>query len=100
MGNSTAIKTRPRGNVYLWTPDPRRTLGGNVTVGSMPLPRLETCGKGCSRLWGRHVGVRNGGEINEPVPAEGGTRIVPIGDAAPNVEGDFLFEPGRGGGRL
>jgi hypothetical protein len=45
------------------------------------------------------VRVRNGGEINEPA-AEGGTRIIPIGDAMPNAEGDFLFEPGRGGGRI
>jgi hypothetical protein len=43
--------------------------------------------------------VRNGGEINE-LAAEGRTRIVPIGGAVPNEEGDFLFEPGRGGGRI
>jgi hypothetical protein len=46
------------------------------------------------------VRVRNAGEINEPVLASGGTRTVPIGDAVPNAEGDFLFEPGRGGGRI
>src|SRR6202048_3264712 len=100
MGNSPAMKNIPRGNVYLWIPDPRSTLGGHVTVRSVLLPRLDTWNEGRGRLWGQHVRVRNGGEINEPVPAEERTRIVSIGDAAPNAEGDFLFEQGRGGGRI
>jgi hypothetical protein len=83
------------GNVYVWIPDPRSTLGGHVAVKRVPLPRLDTSD---GRLWGWHLRVRNGGEINEP--AMGGTRIVPVGDAMPNAEGDFLFEPGRGGGRI
>src|SRR6267378_2200414 len=87
------------GNVYVWIPDPRSALGGHVSVRSVSLPRLDTCGEGRGRLWGRHVRVRNGGEINE-LAAEGRTRIVPIGGAVPNEEGDFLFEPGRGGGRI
>jgi fungalysin metallopeptidase (M36) len=99
MGD-TAITIMPRGNVYLWTPDSRSTLGGHLAVSSVPLPRLEACGDGCSRLWGRHVRVRNGGEINEPLPSGNGSRIVPIGDARPNIDGDFIFEPGRGGGRI
>ena len=100
MGNSPAMKNMPRGNVYLWIPDPRSTLGGHVTVRNVPLPRLDTWNEGRGRLWGQHVRVRNSGEINEPVPAEERTRIVSIGDAAPNAEGDFLFEQGRGGGRI
>jgi hypothetical protein len=85
------------GNVYVWIPDLRSTLGGHVAVRRVPLPRLDTSGS--HRLRGRYVHVRNRGEINEPV-AGSGTRIVPIGDAMPNAEGDFLFEPGRGGGRI
>jgi hypothetical protein len=46
------------------------------------------------------VRVRNGGEITEPVASNSGSRIVPIGDALPNAEGDFIFDPGRGGGRI
>src|SRR3984893_14674636 len=100
MGNSPAMKNIPRGNVYLWIPDPRSTLGGHVTVRSVPLPRLDTWNEGCGRLWGQHVRVRNGGEINEPVPAEERTRNESIGDAAPNAEGDFLFGQGPGGRQI
>jgi hypothetical protein len=94
------MATMPNGNIYLWIPDSRSSLGGCVTVSRVPLRRLDTYGEGCGRLWGRHLRVRNGGEINEPLLPNGETRIVPIGDAVPNAEGDFLFEPGRGGGRI
>jgi hypothetical protein len=94
------MDTVPRGNVYQWTPDSLRPLGGYVTVGKVPLPRLEAFGEGPVRLWGQYVRVRNAGEINEPVLAEGVTRIVPIGNAAPNADRDFMFNPGRGGGRI
>src|SRR4030088_2837465 len=100
MENSPAVKTIARGNVYLWVPNRRGTLMGRVIASRVPLPRLDTCGEGCSRLWGQYARVRNGGEINEPLSAGGGSRIVPIGDALPNVDGDFMFEPGRGGGRI
>jgi hypothetical protein len=96
-GKHTATTTMHHGNVYVWSPNPRSALGGHVAVRRVPLPRLDTCSSG--RLWGQHVRVRNGGEINEPA-TESGTRIVAIGDAVPNAEGDFLFAPGRGGGRI
>lgn len=89
-----------RGRVYLWSPDPASTRGGSVGVSIEPLPRLDLEGEGRGRLWGRHVRVRNGGEINEPDLTSGGVRVLPIGDAQPNAEGDFLFEPCGGGGRL
>jgi hypothetical protein len=38
--------------------------------------------------------------LPEADPINGRMRAVPIGDAKPNGEGDFLFEPGRGGGRM
>lgn len=89
-----------RGRVYLWTPDPRRSLGGYVTASVVSLPRLE-CGAGePRRLRGRFVVVRNGGAVNEPDRASGGARACRLGDAEPNPEDDFLFEPGRGGGRI
>jgi hypothetical protein len=46
------------------------------------------------------VVVRNGGALNEPDPVSGGVRATRLGDAEPDADGDFLFEPGRGGGRL
>lgn len=96
----TLMNTMPRGRVYVWAPGPGGTLGGSVMASIEPLARLDREGEGRGRLWGRHVRVRNGGEVNEPRPANRGVRSVPIGDASPNQEGDFVFEPGRGGGRL
>jgi hypothetical protein len=98
--DGTAMKPMTYGRVYLWIPDPRNTLGGHVAVSRVPLPRLDTWVEGRSRLWGRHVRVRNGGEINAPLVSNTGSRIVPISDALPNADGDFIFEPGRGGGRI
>ena len=65
-----------------------------------PLLRVDPEGEGRGGLWGRHVRVRNGGAVNEPDPISGGVRVLPIGDARPDAKGDFLFDPGRGGGRL
>jgi hypothetical protein len=87
---------RRRGRVYVWTPDPTSALYGRVTETVVPLLRLDTDGEGNGRLWSRHVRVRNGGAVHEPDSATG----IPIGDARPNAAGDFLFEPGRGGGRM
>ncbi|HVH08232.1 MAG TPA: M36 family metallopeptidase [Gemmatimonadales bacterium] len=89
-----------RGRVYLWTPDPRRSLGGYVTASVASLPRLQCGASEARRLRGQFVVVRNGGAVNEPDPATGGVRACRLADAEPNAEGDFLFEPGRGGGRI
>ena len=88
------------GCVYLWTPDPARPAGGYVTASVVPLVRLENGGGSPARLRGRFVVVRNGGAVNEPDPSTGETRASRLADAEPNVDGDFLFEPGKGGGRL
>lgn len=88
------------GRVYIWTPDPSNSLGGRVTATIVPLLRLDMNGEGSGRLWGRYVRVRNGGAVNELDSITGKVRAVPIGDAQPNAEGEFLFEPGRGGGRM
>lgn len=90
-----------RGYVYVWTPPgPSGSRGGRVTAAVVPLLRLETDGGQSGRLWGRHVRVRNDGAVNEPDSATGSVRGVSIGDARPNMEGDFLFDPGCGGGRM
>jgi hypothetical protein len=93
MENGTAMKPMTCGSVYLWIPDPRSTLGGHVTVSRVPLPRLDSWVEGRSRLWGQHVRVRNAGEMNAPLASKTGSRIVPIGNALPNPDGDFIFEP-------
>lgn len=89
-----------RGRVYLWTPERSGSLGGAVTAAVVLLPRLEAGGKSGVRLRGRFVVVRNGGAVNEPDPLGSGVRATRLGDAVPNAEGDFVFAPGRGGGRL
>jgi hypothetical protein len=89
-----------RGRVYLWTPQPDSYHGGQVTCAVVPLPRLDDAGKGQGGLYGRHVRVHNGAVINEPDPLTGRARPVALGDARPDAAGDFLFEPGEGGGRI
>jgi hypothetical protein len=85
------------GRVYVWTSDSREPLGGRVEKALVPLPDLTAQSKPC--LSGRLVCVRNGGWVN--VPDSGvGVRAVPIGDAEPDAQGNFCFEPGRGGGRM
>jgi hypothetical protein len=89
-----------RGRVYVWTPDPAHPLGGRVAREIVALPRLDPPTDGIVKLRGKHVLIRNGGEVNAPDPITGKPRAVPIGDAIPDPNGDFLFEPGRGGGRI
>ena len=64
-----------------------------MTATVEPLLRIDTNGAGTVRLWGRFVRVRNGGAVSEPDLATGSVRTVPIGDAQPNAEGDYVFEP-------
>lgn len=89
-----------QGRVYEWMPGPDHPLGGRVRLVTRPLPRLDAGGEGSLQLSGRYVHVRNGGMVPEPDPASGPIRAVSIGDAQPDAKGDFVFEPGRGGGRL
>jgi poly-gamma-glutamate capsule biosynthesis protein CapA/YwtB (metallophosphatase superfamily) len=89
-----------QGRVYFWTPDATLALGGSVRTVTVPLERLELAAHGALRLSGQYVRVRNGGAVNIPDEALGAPRPAPIGDAEPDANGDFLFEPGRGGGRL
>ena len=89
-----------RGRVYVWTPDPKHPLGGRVCREIVALPRLDPPINRIVKLFGKHVLIRNGGEVNAPDPTTGKPRAVPIGDAAADADGNFLFEPGRGGGRI
>jgi len=87
------------GRVYRWTPDPARPQGGVAEVAVVPLCNLSPPAAGAPRLRGTHVTVKNVGAIN--VPDRDGTPVPSaLGDACPNEDGDFLFEQGRGGGRV
>ncbi len=87
------------GRIYVWTPDCRELLGGRIEKAVLPLPGITSDAEGTPRLSGRFVCVRNGGWVNVP-DSNGGHRATPIGDAQPDEHGNFLFEPGRGGGRI
>jgi len=89
-----------RGLVYVWTPDRLTMLGGRIRASIVPLERLEDGGSAGTRLRGQYVEVHNAGAVNLLDPGTNQVRAVPISDAEPNAGGDFLFEPGRGGGRL
>jgi poly-gamma-glutamate capsule biosynthesis protein CapA/YwtB (metallophosphatase superfamily) len=86
--------------VYTWRPDILAPLGGRVEKAIVPLADLEREPGGAPTLSGPFVRVRNAGWINEPAPSGDSWRAVPIGSAPSDLNGDFLFEPGRGGGRI
>ncbi len=89
----------PRGRVYRWRPDPARPLGGVAEVAVVPLPNLLPTAGAPPRLRGAQVVVKNVGEINLPDGA-GAPYPSALGDAWPDEAGDFLFQQGRGGGRI
>jgi hypothetical protein len=89
-----------KGRVYLWTDDSGRGLYGHLTASVESLHHLDVSTRDASSLSGRFVCVRNGGAVYEPDPVTNDVRAVPLGDARPDSAGDFLFVPGRGGGRI
>jgi hypothetical protein len=89
-----------RGRVYLWTDDSDRGLYGHLTASVESLHHLDVITKDAGSLSGRFVCVRNGGAVYELDPITKFERAVPLGDARPDSTGHFLFEPGRGGGRI
>jgi hypothetical protein len=71
-----------------------------LTASVVSLRHLDVSANEAGGLSGRFVRVRNGGAVYEPDPKTKDVRAVPLGDARPDTEGDLLFEPGRGGGRV
>ena len=88
------------GRVYRWISDGDNPLGGRVRKSVVPLPALTLDPDGRPHLSNRFVRVNNGGGVHVSDPQTGMARAVAIGNAEPDESGDFLFEPGRGGGRL
>jgi hypothetical protein len=92
------VGSMKRGRVFTWVADSSRPSGGAARTEIVPL-EIESSSDGILRLRGDHVIVRNGGEVYVPA-SDGSPEPVPVGDACPNADGDFLFEPHRGGGRV
>lgn len=90
----------PIGSVYLWTLDAQKDCGGRVYKAFAPLERLTCDVAGDAGLQGQFVHVRNGASTNVLDEATGAIRSMPIGNARPDADGNYLFEPGMGGGRL
>src|SRR5438270_13522273 len=88
------------GRVHFWVPDPTRTLGGKIETTVVRLEHLDSEGPGKERLWGQYVCVRNAAVLNHPGSQADEVVAIPIGDAQPDHNGDFLFEPQRGGARM
>jgi poly-gamma-glutamate capsule biosynthesis protein CapA/YwtB (metallophosphatase superfamily) len=89
-----------RGRVYGWIPDPTNPRHGRIRTKIVALKGLDKQDEGKGRLWGRFVRVRNAGWVKERDRQTGEVRAVPLGDASPNSDGDFLFRPGYGGPRV
>ncbi len=88
------------GRVYLWAPDPARPLGGCLRLTVLPLARLHTDHERPPRLSGRFVTVHNAGVIPQWAADGSVSCAAPIGDAAPDTSGDFMFVPEDGGARV
>lgn len=89
-----------QGLVYTWIPERGSSGKGRAVQENVQLERLKARKDGDTGLHGRFVHVVNAGIIYEPDPSGGDPLEVPLGDARPDDNGDFLFEPGRGGGRI
>jgi hypothetical protein len=87
------------GRVYIWSHESGSRLYGSLSTALVPLLNLDSQRAGGCRLTGRYVDVRNGGALNGSDPFSGAVRQIPLGPARPDTAGDFLFDPGRGGGR-
>ncbi len=79
-----------RGRVYLWSPDPSAPAGGRIRAGVVPLGQLDSDDPDATRLAGRCVRVMNAGFVE----------TVGLGNAQPDEEGDYLFDPAFGGPRV
>lgn len=89
-----------RGLVYEWTPDASLPLGGSIDKRLVDLGALAFDGKVGSQLRNALVEVRNGGRRNRFDPKSGLYENVAVGNAEADSSGDFIFESGKGGGRL
>jgi hypothetical protein len=70
--------------------------GGSAAVSLVELQNLEP---GALRLHGRHVVVRNAGTVYQP-DETGRAVVAQVGDAQPDREGHYVYQQGRGGGRM
>ncbi len=88
------------GQVYISEPSESEFTGIRVRMATVPLLHLNAPSSTGTGLNGRYVEVVNEGRINEPDNDAPGFLSVAIGGASPDSEGNFLYDPAAGGGRL
>ena len=86
----------PLGRVYAWKVDPTKPAGGYISEDTVGLPNLEISQGNRGHLTGQYVSVRNDAFLKER-DSSNKSRIVAVGDAVSDSNGDFLFQPNRGG---
>lgn len=89
-----------QGRVYVWTTEKEGSFGRGIEKAIVPLQGIATEIAGQIRLESSLLRVRNGGSVNVLNSSTNTIRAIPIGDAEADHDGNFLFEPGRGGGRI
>ena len=89
-----------KGLVYRWISDAGRPAGGLLVRGVVDLGPLDFGPDGRAILKNARVAVRNGGHRYRYNSAAEAHEEIAIGNAKPDAEGDFFFEPGKGGGRV
>ncbi|TSA33856.1 MAG: hypothetical protein D4R64_13415 [Porphyromonadaceae bacterium] len=90
----------PLAQVYLWTPDPTLPLGGSIQKSIVPLRWVNPFQFDDAWLSSQYAVIKNAGLINLPDDLSPAFITSPLGDAQPNSEGNFIFEPYNGGGRM
>jgi poly-gamma-glutamate capsule biosynthesis protein CapA/YwtB (metallophosphatase superfamily) len=98
MNVSLQKEKLPQGLVYLWHPAPPNnklvTAVGHIKKAMVPLLRLDQP----TRLAGRFVIVHN--DSITKLPGSECLEGEPLRNAEPSADGDFVFDPVCGGGRL
>ena len=88
-----------QGRVYVWEPCEDEFAGGRLRLDTVPLTHLNAAPAGQTRLAGRFVDVVNGARIVEPGGSETSPACTAIGNARPDDQGNFFWDPAAGGGR-
>jgi len=88
------------GCVFVWHPESDRLAGGHLHQEIVPLLDLARDGDGRFHLSSPLVRVKNGGFLLEPAANGRGTKVVALGNAGPDSDGNFIFRDCTGGARV
>lgn len=89
-----------RGQVYIWESDSSNPHGGFVTKAIVDLLRIDVTIDDQTKLSGQHVVIENAGEVYNKDKESGSLLPGFMESAQPDMDGNFIFEPHNGGGRM